>query len=431
MTWTSPSDFKLKQRVKDITEPPARAGHTSNLVGRKLIIYGGGDGKLLNDMYYLNVDTLQWFSVESGNVPERTCHTCDNVGSQLVVFGGANGIKTFNDLYLVTIGKHKLRRVRSQSGTKTDLPLPPLPPKVYTPNTIPNNNNTLAPTIIGKSPTQILQKNPSSNMLNPVSNAISSSSNSVATGYGHKVNPEAHSAQKQQLDSVLLQQYQQKRLLMQQSTNPSAKLNSSQNVQNSAFNVGRFKPPNSSSNSMPSPPILHIQQRPSSAPHNVNQQNFVHLGSSSSLMKTDISESSSISEVLQKSDVNLDASILKNCIRKTSSAELLDEKCDVDESAVVTWLCSIGMNKYIPAFVKEDIGLDILPELDDVHLKFLGINSLRDRLYIIAHTKKIGKCVKEGKNEYQIANLLDDLQLSTEALTLETTKLKEKLKNYL
>ena len=44
-----------------MTLPPARAGHTANIVGRKIVIFGGGDGRSLNDMYYLNVDTLQWF----------------------------------------------------------------------------------------------------------------------------------------------------------------------------------------------------------------------------------------------------------------------------------------------------------------------------------------------------------------------------------
>ncbi len=77
-----------------------------NMNGRKLIIYGGGDGKSLNDMYYLNVDTFQWFEMESGNVPERCAHTADNAANnRLVVFGGSNGIKTFNDIYVVTIGE--------------------------------------------------------------------------------------------------------------------------------------------------------------------------------------------------------------------------------------------------------------------------------------------------------------------------------------
>eukprot|EP01122_Echinamoeba_exundans_P013265 TRINITY_DN5760_c0_g1_i1.p1 TRINITY_DN5760_c0_g1~~TRINITY_DN5760_c0_g1_i1.p1 ORF type:complete len:980 (+),score=168.69 TRINITY_DN5760_c0_g1_i1:136-3075(+) len=118
-------------------QPPPRAGHTAALYGRKIIIYGGGDGKLLGDMYYLNVDTLQWFSMESGNVPDRCAHTCDvfeavdSTGAsntKLLVFGGSNGIKTFNDLYTVAIGKHKLRRSSNSTplaasgtnGKKTD-----------------------------------------------------------------------------------------------------------------------------------------------------------------------------------------------------------------------------------------------------------------------------------------------------------------------
>ena len=93
--------------------PPARAGHSAICLGRKLIIYGGGDGKLLGDMYYLNVDTFEWSVMESGNVPDRCAHTSEVVfapgGSRMLVFGGSNGIKTFNDLYLVTYSKNRVR----------------------------------------------------------------------------------------------------------------------------------------------------------------------------------------------------------------------------------------------------------------------------------------------------------------------------------
>jgi hypothetical protein len=99
--------------------PLARAGHSANCLGRKLIVYGGGDGKLLGDMYYLHVDTYEWSSMESGNVPDRCAHTSEVVytpgGSRLLVFGGSNGIKTFNDLYLVTCSKN---RVRAPSGKR-------------------------------------------------------------------------------------------------------------------------------------------------------------------------------------------------------------------------------------------------------------------------------------------------------------------------
>lgn len=93
--------------------PPARAGHSANCLGRKLIIYGGGDGKLLGDLYYLNVDTFEWCVMESGNVPDRCAHTSEVIyapgGSRMLVFGGSNGIKTFNDLYIVTYSKNRIR----------------------------------------------------------------------------------------------------------------------------------------------------------------------------------------------------------------------------------------------------------------------------------------------------------------------------------
>lgn len=112
---SSPSSLLDSSHILPIPDgiPPARAGHSANCLGRKLIIYGGGDGKLLGDMYYLNVDTFEWSVMESGNVPDRCAHTSEVVytpgGSRLLVFGGSNGIKTFNDLYLVTCSKNRLR----------------------------------------------------------------------------------------------------------------------------------------------------------------------------------------------------------------------------------------------------------------------------------------------------------------------------------
>lgn len=123
--------------------PPARAGHSANCMGRKLIIYGGGDGKLLGDMYYLHVDTFEWSVMESGNVPDRCAHTSEVVhtpgGWRLLVFGGSNGIKTFNDLYLVTCSKN---RVRAPSGKRKSSSLIRSNNDAATPMTTPTTQST-------------------------------------------------------------------------------------------------------------------------------------------------------------------------------------------------------------------------------------------------------------------------------------------------
>lgn len=154
--------------------PPARAGHSANCLGRKIVIYGGGDGKLLGDMYYLNVDTFEWCMMESGNVPDRCAHTSEVVyapgGSRMLVFGGSNGIKTFNDLYLVTYSKNRVRTTsqkrksnsilkNSDSALKSppsnDSPLtassptgasPTLSPSSSTASVSANNSSTTSPT---------------------------------------------------------------------------------------------------------------------------------------------------------------------------------------------------------------------------------------------------------------------------------------------
>ena len=46
---------------------------------------------------------------------------------------------------------------------------------------------------------------------------------------------------------------------------------------------------------------------------------------------------------------------------------------------IQTWLEAHGLSKYAQAFVAQDIGVDVLPELSEADLKELGVASLGDR----------------------------------------------------
>jgi hypothetical protein len=64
------------------------------------------------------------------------------------------------------------------------------------------------------------------------------------------------------------------------------------------------------------------------------------------------------------------------------------EKDDLDPLGnIISWLTSIGMEKYEAEFRSNDISVDILRELKDSDLKEMGINSLGDRKRILKAVK--------------------------------------------
>lgn len=102
------------------TKPKARGYHTANMVGSKLIIFGGSDGgECFRDVWVFDVETLVWKAV---NIPvsyARLSHTATIVGSYLFVIGGHDGVEYSNEvllLNLVTMQWDK-RRIYGQAPT--------------------------------------------------------------------------------------------------------------------------------------------------------------------------------------------------------------------------------------------------------------------------------------------------------------------------
>ncbi|KAM3509550.1 hypothetical protein MY10362_000544 [Beauveria mimosiformis] len=98
--------------------PKARGYHTANMVGSKLIIYGGSDGgECFDDVWVYDVETHVWKAVPISVTFRRLSHTATIVGSYLFVIGGHDGSEYCNDvllLNLVTMTWDK-RRVYGQS----------------------------------------------------------------------------------------------------------------------------------------------------------------------------------------------------------------------------------------------------------------------------------------------------------------------------
>lgn len=73
---------------------------------------GGGDGvRALNDVFILdiaNIERLTWSKLESTGRPpiSRGYHTSNLVGDKLVVYGGSDGHECFNDVHVLDLGEY-------------------------------------------------------------------------------------------------------------------------------------------------------------------------------------------------------------------------------------------------------------------------------------------------------------------------------------
>ncbi|EGU83874.1 hypothetical protein FOQG_03294 [Fusarium oxysporum f. sp. raphani 54005] len=104
MSWrlVSSSD-KSSPGSKDY-RPKARGYHTANMVGSKLIIFGGSDGgECFDDVWVYDVDAQLWRAVPIPVAFRRLSHTATIVGSYLFVIGGHDGSEYSNDVLLLNL----------------------------------------------------------------------------------------------------------------------------------------------------------------------------------------------------------------------------------------------------------------------------------------------------------------------------------------
>ncbi|KAH7196758.1 uncharacterized protein B0J16DRAFT_326587 [Fusarium flagelliforme] len=104
MSWrlVSSSD-KASPGTKDY-RPKARGYHTANMVGSKLIIFGGSDGgECFDDVWVYDVDAQVWKAVAIPVAYRRLSHTATIVGSYLFVIGGHDGSEYSNDVLLLNL----------------------------------------------------------------------------------------------------------------------------------------------------------------------------------------------------------------------------------------------------------------------------------------------------------------------------------------
>ena len=102
MSWKMVSSPSEKGEGK----PKARGYHTANMVGSKLIIFGGSDGgECFRDVWIFDASTATFSPVPippAASFP-RLSHTATIVGSYLFVIGGHDGVEYSNEVLLLNL----------------------------------------------------------------------------------------------------------------------------------------------------------------------------------------------------------------------------------------------------------------------------------------------------------------------------------------
>lgn len=98
--------------------PTPRMGHTASMVGQCLFIIGGREDptRILNDVWFLNMDELKWHLLEFNGAifPSRHRHAAVVVGSCIYVFGGVHDATIYGDMYVLDTNMLQWKEVEAK-----------------------------------------------------------------------------------------------------------------------------------------------------------------------------------------------------------------------------------------------------------------------------------------------------------------------------
>ncbi|TRM58241.1 hypothetical protein BD626DRAFT_550751 [Schizophyllum amplum] len=101
---TSQNDYIWEHVPIRGPKPSCRGYHTANLIGNIMVVVGGSDGKeCFSDMWYLNLDTLEWRTNKLTEPHRRLSHSATRVGSYLFIYGGHDGSEYLNDMLCLNL----------------------------------------------------------------------------------------------------------------------------------------------------------------------------------------------------------------------------------------------------------------------------------------------------------------------------------------
>ncbi len=92
--------------------PPTRRAHSTVLYLHHLVVFGGGNGQAaLNDVWALDVSdpqSLSWSKWDAkGDVPpSKGYHTANLVGHKMLIYGGSDGHASFSDVHVLDLSEY-------------------------------------------------------------------------------------------------------------------------------------------------------------------------------------------------------------------------------------------------------------------------------------------------------------------------------------
>ena len=89
-----------------------------------MYVFGGKNdsSEKLNDLWVFNIGDKKWIEIEAeGEIPfERSGHSSDIYGEYLVIFGGIWDVtKELNDLHLYSFGQNRWITIQSSANSPT------------------------------------------------------------------------------------------------------------------------------------------------------------------------------------------------------------------------------------------------------------------------------------------------------------------------
>ena len=101
---SKPTSSSRHHISEDEPKPKPRGYHTANMVGSKLIVYGGSDGEeCFQDVWVFDLDTALWKQVDIKKSYSRLSHTSTVIGSCLFVVGGHDGVAYSSEVLLLNL----------------------------------------------------------------------------------------------------------------------------------------------------------------------------------------------------------------------------------------------------------------------------------------------------------------------------------------
>ena len=116
MSWSQPVASALMHKLSPddalkgmlAIQPEPRGNHSSTIVGKHMVIFGGygGEGwarRDFNDVYALDLETWRWKAVEPlGEGPSPRCgHSASRIRDKIFIVGGWDAHTSFTDLYIL------------------------------------------------------------------------------------------------------------------------------------------------------------------------------------------------------------------------------------------------------------------------------------------------------------------------------------------